>query len=124
MIMIKEWVLFNPSSAICQLYHGENNLIYNEMMMRSALYYINMLSWIFIKLGHGNNSPQIDMSPPLGNIILIPSQPVFLFLLNVACLAEKQRIPISKSIIWLEPTIYHTRGEHTNHYANNVVCMI
>ena len=31
---------------------------------------------------------------PLGHIILIPSQPVFAFLLNAACLAEKQHIPI------------------------------
>jgi len=30
-----EWLLFN--SAIFQLYHGENKLIFNEMMMRSAL---------------------------------------------------------------------------------------
>jgi len=26
------------NSAILQLYHGENKLIFNEMMMRSALY--------------------------------------------------------------------------------------
>jgi len=32
-------LLFNASSAIFQLYHGENNLIFNEMiMLRSALY--------------------------------------------------------------------------------------
>jgi len=30
--------LFNANSAICQLYHGENKLIINEMMMRSALF--------------------------------------------------------------------------------------
>jgi len=30
--------LFNANSAISQLYHGENKLIFNEMMMRSALY--------------------------------------------------------------------------------------
>jgi hypothetical protein len=30
----------------------------------------------------------------LGHIILIPSQPDFLFLLNDACLAEKQQIQI------------------------------
>jgi len=30
--------LFNTNSAIFQLYHGENKLILNEMMMRSALY--------------------------------------------------------------------------------------
>jgi len=34
--------LFNANSAIFQLYHGENKLIFNEMMMmmmRSALYH-------------------------------------------------------------------------------------
>ena len=60
-----------------QLYHGENKLIFNEMMMKSALYYTNTLSWIFILLAHWNNSPRIDMSPPHGHIILIPSQSVF-----------------------------------------------
>ena len=29
--------LLNPNSAIFQLYHGENKLIFNEMMMTSAL---------------------------------------------------------------------------------------
>jgi hypothetical protein len=29
-------LLFNANSAIFQLYHGENKLIFNEMMMRSA----------------------------------------------------------------------------------------
>ena len=32
---------------------------------------------------------------PLGHIILIPNQPLFAFLLNTACLAEKQEIPIA-----------------------------
>jgi hypothetical protein len=31
-----EWLLFNANSAILQLYHGENKLIFNEI--RSALY--------------------------------------------------------------------------------------
>jgi len=32
-------LLFNANSAILQLYHGKNKLIFNEtMMMRSALY--------------------------------------------------------------------------------------
>jgi len=37
----KFWVselLLNANSAIFQLYHGENKLIFNEMMMWSALY--------------------------------------------------------------------------------------
>ena len=33
-----EWLLFNANSAILQLYHGENKLIFNEMMMGSALF--------------------------------------------------------------------------------------
>ena len=36
---------------------------------------------------------------PLRHIILIPSQPFLLFLLNAACLAEKQQMPILIYII-------------------------
>ena len=35
---VSEWLLFNANSAIFQLYHGKNKLIFNEMMMRFALY--------------------------------------------------------------------------------------
>ena len=35
---VSEWVSFYENSAIFQLYHGENKLIFNEMMMRSALH--------------------------------------------------------------------------------------
>ena len=35
---VSEWVLFNSNSSIFQLYHGENKLILNEMMMRSPLF--------------------------------------------------------------------------------------
>jgi hypothetical protein len=35
--------------------------IFNELMMRSALYYTNTLSWISILLAHWNNCPAIDM---------------------------------------------------------------
>ena len=45
-------VVFKANSAIVQLYHGENKLIINEMMMKSALYQTNMLSLIFIVLAH------------------------------------------------------------------------
>jgi len=31
-------LLLNAISAIVQLYHGENKLIFNDMMMKSALY--------------------------------------------------------------------------------------
>ena len=46
------------------------------MLMRSTLYYTNMLSWIYILLAHWNNSPRIDIAQ-LEHIIQIPSQAVF-----------------------------------------------
>jgi hypothetical protein len=39
-------------------------------------------------------------------------------------LTEKQQISILLSgltLQWLEPMIYHTRGEHTNHYTTDGV---
>jgi hypothetical protein len=36
--LVSEWLLFNANSAIFQLCYGENKLILNEMMMKSALY--------------------------------------------------------------------------------------
>jgi hypothetical protein len=47
-----------------------------------------------------------------------------LFLLNAACLAEKQQIP---NIVFgltrpeLKPMIYRIRGEQANHYATDAV---
>jgi hypothetical protein len=52
---VSEWLYFNANSAILQLYHGENKLIYNEMIRKSAMYQTNTLSWIFgIVLAHWN----------------------------------------------------------------------
>jgi hypothetical protein len=33
-----EWLLFNAKSQIVRVYHGENKLIFNEMMIKSALF--------------------------------------------------------------------------------------
>jgi hypothetical protein len=47
-----------------------------------------------------------------------------LFLLNAACLAEKQHISIlvfGLTRLGLEPTIYQIQGELANHYTNNAV---
>ena len=71
-----EWLLFNINPAIFQICHCENKLIFNEMMMRFALYQTNTLSWIFIVLAHWNKSAGRQVAP-LRQIILIPSQPVF-----------------------------------------------
>jgi len=86
--------LFNTNSAIFQLYHGENKLILNEMMMGFALYKTNTLSWIIIVLVHWNNSLQIDRSPYSDTLSWFRANQSLFFLVNVDCLAEKQQIPI------------------------------
>jgi len=71
-------MLFNANSSIFQAYHGENKLIFNEMMTSSAAYkyYTNTLSWIFIVLAHWNNRESADRHvAPVGHIIPIPSRP-------------------------------------------------
>ena len=40
---MSDWLLSNANSVIFQLYHGENRLIFNEMMMSSVLYYTNTI---------------------------------------------------------------------------------
>jgi hypothetical protein len=89
-----EWLLFNSNSAIFKLYHGKNKFIFDEMMMRSALYYTNMISWNFIVISYWNNSLQIDMSPHSDTVSWFRANQSLLFLLNAARLLEKQQIPI------------------------------
>jgi hypothetical protein len=51
-------------------------------------------------LAHCNNSPRIDMSPHLDTSFRFQANQSLLFLLNAACLAEKQHIPILHSLVW------------------------
>ena len=88
-VWVSDWLLFNANSAIFQLYHGENKLIFNEMMMGSALY---QTSWIFIVLTHWNNSPRTDMSPHWDTLSWFRANQSLLFLLNASWLEEKQQI--------------------------------
>jgi hypothetical protein len=44
--------LLQIAGAIFQLCDGENKIIFNEMMMRSALYQSNTPNWIFTVLAH------------------------------------------------------------------------
>ena len=83
-------------------------------------------SWIWIMLAHWNNSPRIDMSSvPLGHIILIPNRsvlalsPLWWVLSGEATNTNFIVFGLTRS--GLEPTIYRTRGEHTNHYTTDAV---
>jgi hypothetical protein len=73
---VSEWLLFNANSAIFQLYHGENKLIFNEMMVRFVL----------------DQHAELDIYS--ASSLKQQSNQSLLFLLNTACLAEKQQIPI------------------------------
>ena len=65
---MSEWVLFNANLEIFQLYHGENKLIFNEMMMMSAL---DLYSASSLK------QQSAGRHVTFGHIKLILSQPVF-----------------------------------------------
>jgi len=92
---VSEWVSELVSDCCLTLYHGENKLIFNEMMTRSTLYQTNTLSWIFlIVFAHWNKSPRIDMSHHSNTLYWFRANQSLLFLLNAACLAEKHQIPI------------------------------
>ena len=55
---MSEWLSFNDTWAIFQLYHFENKL---DLMMISSMYLTNILSWIFIVLAQWKNSLWVDM---------------------------------------------------------------
>jgi hypothetical protein len=70
------------------------------------------------------------MSPHSDTLSWFRADQFLLFLLNAACLPEKQQISICIYIVFgmtqpgLKPMIYHTRGEHSNHYATDAVRII
>jgi hypothetical protein len=75
MTVVSEWLLFNANSAIFQLYHGENKLIFNEMMTRSAL--LDQHTELDLYSARSLKQQSTDRHVALlGHIILIPSQPV------------------------------------------------
>jgi hypothetical protein len=74
-------------------------------------------------LAYWNKSPRVEMSLHSDTLFWFRGNQSLLFLLNAACLAEKQQIPIVFGLTRekLLPMIYRTRGEHANHYATDVV---
>jgi hypothetical protein len=75
LLRLSEWLFFHSKNSTFKTYHKENKLHFDEMMMISALYETNTPScWIFFivhLLAKWNYSP-------LGHIILIPCQSVFI----------------------------------------------
>jgi hypothetical protein len=74
---VSEWLLFNANSAIFQLYHGENRLIFNEMMMRICFVLDQLAELDFYSASSLKQQSTDRRVAPLRHIILIQSQPVF-----------------------------------------------
>ena len=73
---VSEWLLFNANSAIFQLYHCENTLIFNEMIMCFSLDQQHAL--LDFNSASSLKQQSVDRHvAPLGNIIPILSKPVF-----------------------------------------------
>ena len=68
-------LLFNANTAIFQLYHGENNLIFNDDEVRFVLDQHAEL------LAHWNNSPRVDMSLHSDTLFWFRADQSLLFLL-------------------------------------------
>ena len=117
-----EWLLFNANSEICQLDHGDNKFIFNEMMMK---YFVldQHAYWIAISASSLKQQFAGRHVTPLGHIIL--SQLVFAP--SVQCCVLNGEAANDNFIIFgltrpgLEPTIYRTRSEHDNHYTTAAV---
>ena len=72
---LSEWVLLNVNSAIFQLYHGENKLIYNEVH-----FVLDQHAQLDFYSAHASSLKQQPTGrhvAPLWHINLISSQPVF-----------------------------------------------
>ena len=85
-------------SPIFQLYHGDNNLIFNKMMKMSTLFYTNALSWIFIVLAHWNNCPRVDISLHSNTLFWFRADQPLLFLLNDVWATN------TNFSLWFDPT--------------------
>jgi hypothetical protein len=83
-----------------------------------------------VQEAHWNNSPRIDMSHHSDTLSWLRAIQSLLYILNGACLAEKQHIPIfivfGLTRSGLELTIYRTRGEHalTIHYTTDAIHVV
>ena len=97
--IVSEWLLFNADAANFQLYYGENKLIFNKNNDE-----VRFVLDLHAEVDFYSDSPLKQRSTgrhvaPLGHIIRIQANQFLLFLLNATCLAEKQQIPILKSLV-------------------------
>ena len=118
------FMVLSANTAIFQLHHGENKLIWNDddegRLVLDPHVKLNFHSSSSLK----QQSAERHVAP-LGYIILIPSQPVFA-LSHERCVFSG-KATYTNFIVFgltrpgLEPNIYRTWGEHANHYITDAV---
>ena len=124
---MSQWLLFNPKWTIFQLYHGKNKL--HEMMLMMVSFVLDQHTWLDFYCASSPKQQSVGRHvPPLWHIILILSQPVFALASYCCVLGEETTntkfIVFGLTHMGLEHTIYHTRGEHTNHFTTDSVLFI
>jgi hypothetical protein len=90
---ISEWLLLNTTSAMYRLYHGENKLYFNEMMMFACTMQTHLVDF-YSASSLRQQSMDRHMLPHSDTLSWFRANQSLLFLLNAACLVEKQQIPI------------------------------
>ena len=112
-------ILFNTNSAIYSAisWREQVNFQWDDDDVRFVLDQNAELDFI----AHWNNSPRLVMLHHSDTLFWFSSQPVFA--LSPSCCMLRGEATNTDSIVFgftrwgLEPMIYHTRGEHPNHYT-------
>ena len=94
------------------------------MILRSTLYYVNMISWICIVLAHSKQQSVGRHVVSLRQIIPIQRQPVCSYSFMLDALRRSSSyvfIVFGVTRLGLEPMIYSTRSEHAKQYINDAV---
>lgn len=115
--------LFNFNIVICQLYHGQGKLHFDDMT--SALYLDQNAYYNLLVLAQWHNRARLEMSLNPYTLFWFRTNMSMPFSLNAVCLAGKQPMQISLYKIWPDrgsnPVIYCTRNKHENHYTTDTV---
>ena len=124
---VSECLLFNANSPIFQLYHGENRLIFSEMMMRPSLYQTNTLSLFFYSASSPGRTVCGQTCRPTRKHYP-DSQPTGLCSFSLMLLVYIRREATHTNVIvfgltrsGFEPTNYHTGGVYDNLYTVDAV---
>jgi hypothetical protein len=118
---VSKWLLFNTKWTNFHQYHGENKLRFDEIMMKSTLFYSNALRLIFTVLAHWNTGRHACRST---RTHFPDSEPTSLSSYSLIQHAKRKAthtnfIVLGLTRSGLHPTIYRNRVEQTNHYTTD-----